>query len=61
MRIGITELLVILLIVMIILGPSQIPKLAHVLGKGVKEFRAGLNLEENKAPNGGAEENSGTA
>lgn len=46
MRIGIPELLVILLIVVIVFGPTQIPKLARILGKGVKSFREGIEGEE---------------
>ena len=48
MRIGIPELLVVLLIVVIILGPTQIPKLGRMLGKGVKGFREGLDAEESE-------------
>ena len=43
MRIGIHELLVILLIVVIVFGPTQIPKLARMFGKSVKGFREGLD------------------
>ena len=50
MRIGVNELLLILLIVVIIFGPTQIPKLTRMFGKSVKGFREGLNEdgEENK-------------
>ena len=50
MRIGIPELLVVLLIVVIILGPTQIPKLGRMLGKGVKGFREGLDADESEQP-----------
>jgi len=43
MRIGTPELLLTLLIVVILFGPSQIPKLMKLCGKGVKGFRDGLN------------------
>ena len=45
MRMGVPELLIILLITVIILGPTQLPKLAKLLGKGVKGFREGLDSE----------------
>ena len=38
MKIGTTELLLILAVVVIIFGPTQIPKLTKMFGKGVKNF-----------------------
>ena len=46
MRIGTPELLLILLIVVIVFGPTQIPKLSQILGKGVRGFRQGLEMDE---------------
>lgn len=43
MRIGVNELLIILLIVVIVFGPTQIPKLTKMMGKSVKQFREGLD------------------
>jgi Tat protein translocase TatB subunit len=37
--IGMTELLVILVIGLIVLGPKRLPELARSLGKGLAEFR----------------------
>ena len=48
MKIGVNELLLILLIVVIIFGPTQIPKLTRMFGKSVKGFREGLNEGENQ-------------
>ena len=59
MRIGIPELLVVLLIVVIILGPTQIPKLGRLLGKGVKGFREGLDTEESEQANDVTEQAGG--
>ena len=42
MKIGVTELVIILLVVVIIFGPTQIPKLTKMLGKSVKNFRKGM-------------------
>ncbi|MBR1758801.1 MAG: twin-arginine translocase TatA/TatE family subunit [Lachnospiraceae bacterium] len=45
MKIGTTELLLILAVVIIIFGPTQIPKLTKMFGKGVKNFKEGLEGE----------------
>ncbi|MBR2764917.1 MAG: twin-arginine translocase TatA/TatE family subunit [Blautia sp.] len=42
MKLGTTELIVILLIVIVIFGPSQIPKLTKMFGKSVKNFKEGM-------------------
>lgn len=46
MRFGTTELVVILIVIIIIFGPSQIPKLTKMLGKSIKNFREGLKETE---------------
>ena len=46
MKFGTTELLLILAVVLIIFGPTQIPKLTKMFGKGVKSFKEGLEGEE---------------
>ena len=56
MRLGTHELLLILLIVVIVFGPTQIPKLTRMMGKGVKQFKEGLDEEEREAEKGGADE-----
>ena len=42
MRLGSTELIVILLVVVIIFGPTQIPKLTRMFGKSMKSFKEGI-------------------
>lgn len=37
--IGLPELLIIMVIALVILGPSKLPELAKALGKGMAEFR----------------------
>lgn len=37
--IGMTELLVILVIGLVVLGPKKLPELARTLGRGLAEFR----------------------
>lgn len=46
MKLGTTELLLILLVVVIIFGPTQIPKLTRMFGKSVKSFRDGMGVDE---------------
>jgi len=40
------ELLVVLLIVVVIFGPTQIPKLTKMIGKSIKNLRAGMADDE---------------
>ena len=46
MKPGVTELLIVLLVVIVIFGPTQIPKLAKMVGKSVKSLRAGMSDDE---------------
>jgi sec-independent protein translocase protein TatA len=39
---GAPELIIILLVVLVVFGGSQIPKLARSLGQAQKEFKSGL-------------------
>ncbi len=48
MKLGTTELLVLLAIVIIVFGPSQIPKLSRMFGKSVKNLRDGMKDDEVK-------------
>ena len=41
--IGVPELLVILAIVILIFGASRLPELGKGLGKGIKNFKEGMN------------------
>ncbi|MBQ7859782.1 MAG: twin-arginine translocase TatA/TatE family subunit [Faecalibacterium sp.] len=50
MRIGTTELLMILLVVIIIFGPKQLPKLAKMVGKASKSFKEGMEEDDDEAP-----------
>lgn len=42
-RLGPTELIIILLIVILLFGVGRIGKIAGELGKGIREFREGLS------------------
>ena len=52
MRIGPQELLIVLVIVIIIFGPTQIPKLTKMFGKSVKCFRDGMAEDEESKSDG---------
>lgn len=47
-RIGPTELIIILVIVLLIIGPKKLPDLARSLGEGLKEFRRGIKGSDGK-------------
>ena len=46
MKFGTQELIIILVIVLLIVGPTQIPKLAKIFGKASKKFKEGMSDEE---------------
>lgn len=41
MRLGTTELILILAVVLLLFGPSKLPELAKSMGEAVREFRKG--------------------
>lgn len=46
MRLGLLELLVILVLVVLIIGPRQIPKLTETFSSSIKKFKSEFNKEE---------------
>ena len=44
-RVGPTELIILLVIVLLIFGPGRIAKIAGELGKGIRSFKEGVNSE----------------
>ncbi len=46
MGLGSTEILVIALIVLLLFGGKKIPELMKGLGKGVKSFKDGMNVDD---------------
>jgi TatA/E family protein of Tat protein translocase len=44
--IGPQEILIVLIIALIVLGPKKLPEMARSLGKGVKEFKEGINDDD---------------
>ena len=46
--IGGSELIIVLVVVLVLFGGSQLPKLARSIGEAQKEFKSGLNDDERK-------------
>jgi sec-independent protein translocase protein TatA len=44
-QVGVTELLVVLVIALIVLGPKRLPEMARNLGKGVREFKEAISMD----------------
>ena len=47
---GVPELLIILVVVLLIFGPKNLPKLGASLGKTVKNLRKGMSDEDEETP-----------
>ncbi len=47
-RIGLPELLIILLILVVLFGATKIPQLGRGLGEGIRNFRKGLRSGEDE-------------
>jgi sec-independent protein translocase protein TatA len=43
--IGPQEILIVLVIALVVLGPKKLPEMARSLGKGMREFRAALSSD----------------
>lgn len=48
MKISVQELLIVLLIVVVIFGPTQLPKLAKTIGESLKGFKKGMEEDNNE-------------
>lgn len=46
--IGVPELIIILVVVLLIFGPKNLPKLGSAIGKGIKGLREGMNGGKDK-------------
>jgi TatA/E family protein of Tat protein translocase len=46
--IGLPEVLIILIIILIVLGPKKLPELARALGKAVREYRKSMEEPQTK-------------
>jgi sec-independent protein translocase protein TatA len=49
MDFGPQEILIVLVVILVLFGGSQLPKLAKNLGKAQREFKAGLDEAKNAA------------
>ena len=47
MRIGTNELLIILVVVLLIFGPKNLPKLGKMFGKTINGFKKGMDEDTN--------------
>jgi sec-independent protein translocase protein TatA len=45
-RVGVTELLVILLIVLVLFGSKKLPELADGMGKAIRNFKRGIATDD---------------
>ncbi len=48
MAIGITEIIIVLIIILILFGPKKLPQLAKAIGKSVREYKKGVEGKEEK-------------
>jgi TatA/E family protein of Tat protein translocase len=44
-QVGMTELLVVLVIALVVLGPQRLPVVARNIGRGIREFKEAINLD----------------
>jgi sec-independent protein translocase protein TatA len=49
---GTTELIIILVIVVLLFGVGRLSRIGGELGRGLREFRSGLQGNEEKSPEG---------
>jgi sec-independent protein translocase protein TatA len=50
LRLGLPEVLIIMVVALLIWGPSKIPALGKGLGESIKNFKDALNDDEPKKP-----------
>lgn len=50
-RLGPTELIIVLIIVLLLFGPGRIAKIAGELGKGIRSFREGVTPDQDDDEN----------
>lgn len=49
---GLTELLIIMVVILLLFGAKRIPEVAGSMGKGIREFKKGMNeLGQDANPN----------
>jgi sec-independent protein translocase protein TatA len=45
-NIGLPEVLVVLVIALIVFGPKRLPELGKSMGKGIREFKGSLSMDD---------------
>jgi sec-independent protein translocase protein TatA len=45
-NVGPLEIAVVLLIVLVVFGPKRLPELGKSMGKGIREFKGSLSMED---------------
>ena len=43
MNLGITEIIIIAIVVLVLFGGKKLPELMHGVGKGIRDFKKGMN------------------
>ena len=43
MNLGMTEIIIIAIIVLVLFGGKKLPELMHGVGKGIRDFKKGMN------------------
>ncbi|MDY6065821.1 MAG: twin-arginine translocase TatA/TatE family subunit [Finegoldia sp.] len=50
-RIGTSELILILIIALVIFGPSKLPEIGKSFGKAINEFKKGIGINDSNDSN----------
>lgn len=51
---GVTELIIIMVVILLLFGAKRIPEIAGSMGKGIKEFKKQMNEAEREFGNSGS-------
>ncbi len=43
MNLGMTEIIIIAIVVLVLFGGKKLPELMHGVGKGIRDFKKGMN------------------
>ncbi len=43
MNLGMTEIIIIAIVVLVLFGGKKLPELMHGMGKGIRDFKKGMN------------------
>jgi sec-independent protein translocase protein TatA len=48
MNTGLAEIVVVLVVALVVFGPTKLPQLAHAMGQAVREFREGIEEKHSR-------------